>query len=481
MRASRFFSLRIKILAAMALVAAVVVTALVATNQALRRRQLLGEFQAFARGVAGTTAIAVDGSLLEGIHSDADAAGPDFQKVRGILDAARKVNGLLESEIYILRPEVAAKGSAEEVGVMSFVVMLQKKPFVGHRYVVPAVNRTVLRQTWESDGLGTTGIYTDANGTYISGYAAVRDSSGRSVGILEVDVEISRFIRHLRAELWMSVGIGLAGFAVAMVPGLLLARGITQGLAALSHTVRQFKSGDHGVEAQANTSDEVGELGGVFNEMLFSLREKLALLPYVSRFTAEAVRKSQADPGWLAGSEQEVMVLFADLRGFTAFSESRAASEIVRELNGLLSAQADVVLSAGGDVDKFIGDAVMAVFLGSESSAATVWECARRMIERVREETEKRGWKLALGVGIHAGRAVVGSIGSEIRRDFTAVGHTVNVASRFCDHAGHWEVMTSDAFYRMLPEELQAGFRETEPIHFKNVSGKLRTWLWRAE
>ena len=71
--------------------------------------------------------------------------------------------------------------------------------------------------------------------------------------------------------------------------------------------------------------------------MIISLGEKLALLPYVSRFTAEAVRRSREDPLWLAGMEQEVIVLFADLRGFTSWCETREASFLVRELNRLLA------------------------------------------------------------------------------------------------------------------------------------------------
>ena len=121
-----------------------------------------------------------------------------------------------------------------------------------------------------------------------------------------------------------------------------------------------------------SSGDELQHLGSVFNEMIISLGEKLALLPYVSRFTAEAVRRSRDDPQWLAGMEQEVIVLFADLRGFTSWCETRDAAFLVRELNRLLAVQADAVVSAGGDVDKFIGDAVMAVFLGGEGSAEKV-------------------------------------------------------------------------------------------------------------
>ena len=133
----------------------------------------------------------------------------------------------------------------------------------------------------------------------------------------------------------------------------------------------------------------------------------------------------------------------------------------MRELNRLLAVQADAVVSAGGDVDKFIGDAVMAVFLGGEGSAAKVFACARELIAAIRREIETEDWSLAVGVGIHHGRAVVGSIGSVTRRDFTAIGHTVNLASRLCDRAGKWQILVSEPFYQHLPPDLQQAFSLT--------------------
>ena len=173
---------------------------------------------------------------------------------------------------------------------------------------------------------------------------------------------------------------------------------------------------------------------------------------------------------------EDVWVIFADLRGFTRFSEHRDASVLVRELNQLLSVQADVVLSAGGDVDKFIGDAVMAVFLDTAETGAQVFECARRLMQRMREEVARHAWPLALGIGIHRGRAVVGSIGSATRRDFTAIGHTTNLSSRLCSRAGPWEILCSAAFHTTLGADSQAAFTLTEPMQFKNLQQAVTTY-----
>ncbi len=454
----------------MASVAVLVVIAILGTNFHLRRTQLLQEFQTFVRGAAGTTALAFSGDEIKEIRSPNDANSDAFRRAREILERSRAINGLAESEMYVLRPTGASPFETE------FVVMLQKKTFIGSRYSVPIGNWERFLEAWNSGQPTSSDIYEDENGRWISGYAPILDRSGHPVAIIEADARISRYLERQRRELLLGLAIGGGAFLVAMIPGLLLARNMTRGLNKLSAGIRRFQAGEHDIQVEVSSGDELQHLGSVFNEMIISLGEKLALLPYVSRFTAEAVRRSRDDPQWLAGMEQEVIVLFADLRGFTSWCETRDAAYLVRELNRLLALQADAVVSAGGDVDKFIGDAVMAVFLGGEGSAEKVFVCARELIVAIRREIESEDWPLAVGVGIHHGRAVVGSIGSDTRRDFTAIGHTVNLASRLCDRAGKWQILVSEPFYQHLAAETRNGFTRTEPMEFKHVSQVVSTY-----
>jgi class 3 adenylate cyclase len=463
--------LRAKVVFAMAIVAALVVAAILGANFHFRRVQLLQEFQAFVRGAAGTTALAIDGDEISTIRAPNDDLSLAFQRARSILDQSRQVNRLAENEIYILRPVSLTIPFETE-----FVVMLQKKTFIGSRYNIAPDNRIQFLEAWQTKMPTSSDAYEDENGRWISGYAPILNRAGEPVAMIEADARISRFLERQREELLLSLAIGAGAFLIAMIPGLLLARSITRGLNKLSAGIRRFQAGEHDVQVQVSTGDELQHLGSVFNEMIISLGEKLALLPYVSRFTAEAVRRSRHDPQWLAGMEQEVIVLFADLRGFTSWCETREATFLVRELNRLLALQADAVVSAGGDVDKFIGDAVMAVFLGGDDSAEKVFACAEQLIIAIRREIESEGWLLALGVGIHRGSAVVGSVGSDTRRDFTAIGHTVNLASRLCDRAAKWQILVSEPFYELLGSETRAVFERTEPMEFKHVAQVVATY-----
>lgn len=158
---------------------------------------------------------------------------------------------------------------------------------------------------------------------------------------------------------------------------------------------------------------------------------------------AEILQNREAAEGILLGRNLPVTVLFSDLKGFTALtqrlSKEGRSTELVQQLNTYLGAMVAVITAHGGTVDKFIGDAVMAVF-GSPRSrgialeAAQAVRCAIAMGERLEQLNQQ--WlleniaPLASGIGIASGDAVVGQIGSPERMDFTVIGNTVNLASR---------------------------------------------------
>jgi adenylate cyclase len=177
-------------------------------------------------------------------------------------------------------------------------------------------------------------------------------------------------------------------------------------------------------------------------------RERRRLRRTFERYVAPGVvAEILADPaaaqGILRGRTLDVTVLFCDLKGFTSLTRERSAageSEAhVRQLNAYLAAMVDVIMAHGGTVDKFIGDAVMAVFgspvgrgVGEEARSAVA--CALAMGQAL--ETLNTAWRqegiqsLANGIGIASGPAVVGQIGSPKRMEFTVIGDTVNRAAR---------------------------------------------------
>jgi adenylate cyclase len=165
-------------------------------------------------------------------------------------------------------------------------------------------------------------------------------------------------------------------------------------------------------------------------------------------------RLARARPGYLQGQEREIVVLFADLRGFTRLAETRLPYDVVFLLNRYFSAMGRAIEEAGGRVDKFIGDGVMALF-GVEvpletacRQALAASEAMARRLEEINEGmAEEIGGRLAMGIGIHAGPAIVGEMGYGQAVSVTAIGDTVNTASRL-------EAMTKELGAALVVSEI---------------------------
>ncbi len=179
---------------------------------------------------------------------------------------------------------------------------------------------------------------------------------------------------------------------------------------------------------------------------------------YVSPELCEEILKN---PGLLAlgGRRQEVTVLFADIRNFTAMSESMAPEAVVEVLNTYFSEMVDLVFKYQGTLDKFVGDALMAVFgvpLPLPQAATRAAECGLAMQRHLKAmQAAGRTPIQGMRIGINTGEAIVGNIGSTKRMDFTVVGDAVNVAARLQELAKEVEADTliSESTFQALEKE----------------------------
>jgi len=190
---------------------------------------------------------------------------------------------------------------------------------------------------------------------------------------------------------------------------------------------------------RCGAADEFGSLIGEFNHMVTELRDKEKLRQafglHVGRKAAEQIMAR--DPG-LGGTEQVITVMFVDIRGFTARASGADPRHIVQTLNDFLRAMVHVVEEHhSGMINKFLGDGFMALFGAGLPSAAHADEALQAAVamlaclEELNIDLAARGESaLAIGIGLHTGPAIVGSIGSPERLEFTAIGSTVNLASR---------------------------------------------------
>jgi adenylate cyclase len=145
-------------------------------------------------------------------------------------------------------------------------------------------------------------------------------------------------------------------------------------------------------------------------------------------------------------------VLFADIRGFTTFSEREKPEKVVGLLNHYFSAMTEIIFEHGGTLDKYIGDELMALFgapTGSPDDAQNAVKAAVAMQNRIlslnNELVEQGFWKVEVGMGLHTGEATIGYIGSNKRSEYTAIGDTVNTASRLQSSTAGGQILISEA------------------------------------
>ncbi len=167
--------------------------------------------------------------------------------------------------------------------------------------------------------------------------------------------------------------------------------------------------------------------------VIISMRKRLEKL--VSRRAVSAMQENQSSHG-KSEMEIDITVFYSDIRGFTAFSENQSPEKVFRTLNNIIDIQVQEIESEGGDIDKFVGDAVFAYFEGEDR-----WERATRAAISIQKKLSHSEHSLTVGIGLYSGPAVAGLLGSGDRIDFTIIGDTVNVAARLCSNASGGEII----------------------------------------
>jgi class 3 adenylate cyclase len=219
-----------------------------------------------------------------------------------------------------------------------------------------------------------------------------------------------------------------------------------------------------------------------FNEMIVHLNERFQLAKFVSGGTMAAIQGSDAEGVKLGGARRTVAILFADIRGYTSFAEGRSPEEVVEVLNHYFQRLADIVAQNHGDIDKYVGDQIMATFQGDEMAANAVACCLQFSDEMIELRRQNPEWALDIGSGVDAGEVVMGAMGSKNRMDYTVLGDHVNIAARLCSHAAPRQTLVTGRVYEQLKNAAQFAFTALEPIRVKGKSAALEVYdVKRAE
>ncbi len=195
---------------------------------------------------------------------------------------------------------------------------------------------------------------------------------------------------------------------------------------------------------------------------------------FVPREIINDLVEKQSDDALLVGEKRKIVVLFSDIRSFTTISENNPPEKVVAFLNSHFTIMVDIIKEEGGSIDKFIGDAIFAIFgapISYEDNAQRAVRAALKMIE-ARSRVAVEGLVLPeigydLGIGLHEGDAIVGNIGSSEKFDYTAIGDTVNIAARLEGLTKHYhrKILLSDELSRKLDDSIS--LREVDQVKVK--------------
>ena len=253
--------------------------------------------------------------------------------------------------------------------------------------------------------------------------------------------------RNLREELapfrvleTALIVIGLVGLLLSVLAVAGIASSLSRPVLRLAEKAQRVEAGDYTSQPseELGRRDELGQLARSFQNMTAGLAERDKVRDLLGKVTSPAIAAELTRRQLtLGGEEKKVTILFSDLRDFTPLSERLKPGELLEVLNAYLTSMSQIVDAHGGVVDKYIGDALMALFgapLEMSDQASQAIETALEMQTALRKLNQQLftdgEYVLRFGIGIHTGTVVAGNIGSPERYNYTVIGDGVNVASR---------------------------------------------------
>lgn len=278
-------------------------------------------------------------------------------------------------------------------------------------------------------------------------------------GVIGVSYDIS----HINERQLLGIIISIA-LLILMVSGLAVILSRFMRLKILSPVKQigdvciQVTQGDFSPRVDIENKDEIGILGDTVNTMVEGLHERFELSKYVSSSTIASLRKDDE------AKKTGLTMFFSDVRGFTSYSETRQADTVVNHLNGLINLQTEIIHENNGDIDKYVGDEVVAIF-SNEGQALEACRSALEIQKKV--NSSDKFDNLKVGIGINTGEVILGRIGSEKRADFTVIGDNVNIAARLCGAAKAGQIFLSESSYKLVMDKI-----ETEGPFKLSVKGK---------
>ena len=455
-------SLRAKIILAFCILSIAVSGALSLSSYWILDRNLFQELRSRVRDLTDIGAMTLDhealsrlaGRLAEGVSEEQAAqieAGEDFRSVSDALNRIRAVEPQLVRFIYTFVPtedpnmalflvdgDVLLVGSnrpngepIDEDSISPFASEFDISEFpVAQQVIAEKRNLVESEYTYDEDFL----VHS------VSGYAPILAADGRLLAVLGLDM-VNTDVRAILNRTTL-LSLAIAGIALLLAIGTSIAfgTGFTRGIISLEKVMRRFDERNMDVRAQVRSRDEVGRLGLSFNQMAAMIQrysdQTRATLEAYGRFVPHEflffLEKQHITEVQLGDSVQkEMTILFSDIRSFTSLSESMSPEENFKFLNSYLSRIGPEIRANNGFIDKYIGDAIMALFPEKPDDAVRAALAMRAKLVEYNGHRASAGYAaIQVGIAINTGKLMMGTLGEQERMDGTVIADAVNLASR---------------------------------------------------
>lgn len=400
-------------------------------------------------GISTTAARTVNKDDVEAVKKSLDEKSEQFtalvQELRAIRDANRN-NTFFVEYIYIIAPN---PNNPDQIIVVADATEpdLKRKEYAppGSFYPegiqigvlehldVPFAPQHIVSDRWEK---------------FMPGYAPIFDNNGKYIATLAVNISADFLDKDLNRMLWISFTAMVIALGAGFIAATFLANGLTRSLNRIRSDVSS--SGESGLNNETFGKDEFGELSRNIVTIEAEREEKDHLKFHFFRNVSKSVMDKLLLAGnmpVMAGEKRKITILSTDIRNFTHLTETHTPEEVVTLLNEYMTAMAEVVFANNGTIDKAIGDGLIILFgaplgdLSQENRAVDTAIAMQQTLKRLNQkwEIEKR-IQLSMVIGIHTDQGIVGNMGPESRKEYTAIGNAVNTSLRVRDAAKRLEV-----------------------------------------
>jgi len=226
--------------------------------------------------------------------------------------------------------------------------------------------------------------------------------------------------------------------------------------------IEQLNQARHDVQEQSiQLLKYADDLARSYEQLKKEEQLRCHLSRYIGNELVEQIMASEHEV-LLPNERKQLTIMFADIRSFTSLAEKMTPEKVVTMLNHYFSVMVEIIFSCNGMLDKFVGDQLMAVFghmsdekRGARDAVLAALKMQRAMKKVQQALTEQNLPAFQIGIGINTGKAIIGSVGSKNRQDYTVIGDAVNTAARLEEQAGPGEIIIGEQTYSHLPDSIQ--------------------------